>query len=88
MTTPALDERSREVLRQLIDLHILTGEPPVFCAGADLKAIGTNRTNRVDPDVDVDGPMGPSRMTFSKPVIERTRSSCTSNGSEVLIPFG
>src|SRR5262245_34844916 len=27
MSTPALDERSREVLRQLIDLHIVTGEP-------------------------------------------------------------
>jgi heat-inducible transcriptional repressor len=39
MTTPALDERSREVLRQLIDLHILTGEP----VGSESLARALNR---------------------------------------------
>jgi heat-inducible transcriptional repressor len=39
MTTPALDERRREVLRQLIDLHILTGEP----VGSESLARALNR---------------------------------------------
>lgn len=36
-----------------------------FCAGADLRAMA--RRNRLEPDGD--GPMGPSRMLLSKPVI-------------------
>jgi heat-inducible transcriptional repressor len=39
MSTPALDERSRDVLRQLIDLHILTGEP----VGSESLARALNR---------------------------------------------
>ncbi len=46
---------------------VLWGEGGTFCAGADLKAIGTARGNRVAPDGD--GPMGPTRMRLSKPVI-------------------
>ncbi len=39
---------------------VLHGEGEVFCAGADLTAVGTERGNRVAPDGD--GPMGPTRM--------------------------
>ncbi len=39
MSTPALDERRRDVLRQLIDLHILTGEP----VGSESLARALNR---------------------------------------------
>src|SRR5689334_7906 len=46
---------------------VLYGEGGVFCAGADLKAVGTEDGNRVQRDGD--GPMGPSRMRLSKPVI-------------------
>ena len=45
---------------------VLTGEGPTFCAGADLKAISAGEGNRLDGD---DGPMGPTRMSLSKPVI-------------------
>ena len=45
---------------------ILTGTGGTFCAGADLKAVATERRNRVDIDMSADGPMGPSRMTFSR----------------------
>ena len=38
---------------------VLWGEGGTFCAGADLKAIGTDRQNRVEPAGA--GPMGPSR---------------------------
>jgi enoyl-CoA hydratase len=46
---------------------VLYGDNGTFCAGADLKAIAEGRGNRVDPEGD--GPMGPSRMLLSKPVI-------------------
>jgi enoyl-CoA hydratase len=46
---------------------VLYGEGGTFCAGADLKAIGTDDGNQVTEDGD--GPMGPTRMRLSKPVI-------------------
>src|SRR5215467_2744782 len=45
---------------------VLWGARGTFCAGADLKAIGTEGT-RLRPTGD--GPMGPTRMLLSKPVI-------------------
>jgi enoyl-CoA hydratase len=64
---------------------VLTGVGDVFCAGADLKAIGTDRTNRVDADMTVDGPMGPSRMTFSKPVIAAIEGFAVAGGLELAM---
>ena len=46
---------------------VLHGEGGVFCSGADLTAMDTERGNRVAPDGD--GPMGVSRLRLSKPVI-------------------
>src|SRR5258706_12497555 len=46
---------------------VLYGDHGTFCAGADLKALASGTPNRVAPDGD--GPMGPSRMILSKPVI-------------------
>jgi enoyl-CoA hydratase len=46
---------------------VLTGADGVFCAGADLKAVADGRGNRLQPDGD--GPMGPTRMLLSKPVV-------------------
>ncbi|MGZ4437460.1 MAG: enoyl-CoA hydratase-related protein, partial [Nocardioidaceae bacterium] len=45
---------------------VLWGEGGTFCAGADLKGLGTDRQNRVEPVGD--GPMGPTRMRLGKPV--------------------
>ncbi|MDG4865421.1 enoyl-CoA hydratase-related protein, partial [Streptomyces sp. T-3] len=39
---------------------VLWGEGGTFCAGADLKAIGSERGNQVAADGD--GPMGPTRL--------------------------
>ncbi|SCD86368.1 enoyl-CoA hydratase [Streptomyces sp. di188] len=44
---------------------MLWGEGGTFCAGADLKALGTERANRVTEDGD--GPMGPPRMRLDGP---------------------
>src|SRR5689334_7502053 len=46
---------------------ILTGRGGTFCAGADLKGVAEARGNRVAEDGD--GPMGPSRLLLSKPVL-------------------
>jgi enoyl-CoA hydratase len=62
---------------------VLYGEGGVFCAGADLKAIGTERGNQVTPDGD--GPMGPSRLRLSKPVIAAVEGHAVAGGLELAI---
>src|SRR4051794_22461337 len=46
---------------------VLYGDRGTFCAGADLKAVGTANGNQVTETGD--GPMGPTRLRLSKPVI-------------------
>jgi enoyl-CoA hydratase len=60
---------------------ILTGAGGTFCAGADLKAFGTDRSNRVAPDGD--GPMGTTRMLLSKPVIAAVEGFAVAGGIEL-----
>jgi enoyl-CoA hydratase len=60
---------------------VLTGTEGHFCAGADLKAIADGRGNRVQPDGD--GPMGPTRMLLSKPVVAAVEGSCVAGGLEL-----
>ncbi|MFF7372831.1 crotonase/enoyl-CoA hydratase family protein [Streptomyces tricolor] len=62
---------------------VLWGEGGTFCAGADLKAIGTARGNRVAPDGD--GPMGPTRMRLSKPVIAAVAGHAVAGGLELAL---
>src|SRR5574340_1453383 len=50
-----------------LSVAVLTGAGGTFCAGFDLKAIAQGHGNRVEEDGD--GPMGPTRMLLSKPVI-------------------
>ncbi|WP_405551491.1 crotonase/enoyl-CoA hydratase family protein [Streptomyces sp. NBC_01171] len=62
---------------------VLWGEGGTFCAGADLKAIGTARGNQVTPDGD--GPMGPTRMRLSKPVIAAVAGHAVAGGLELAL---
>jgi enoyl-CoA hydratase len=62
---------------------VLHGEGGVFCAGADLKEAGGERGNRVAPDGD--GPMGPSRMRLSKPVIAAVAGHAVAGGLELAV---
>jgi len=62
---------------------ILTGANGVFCAGADLKAVGEGRGNRVADDGD--GPMGPTRMLLSKPVIAAVEGYAVAGGLELAV---
>ncbi|MBL8716328.1 MAG: crotonase/enoyl-CoA hydratase family protein [Myxococcales bacterium] len=60
---------------------VLWGEGGTFCAGADLKAIGSERMNRVAKDGD--GPMGPTRMLLGKPVIAAIEGHAVAGGLEL-----
>jgi enoyl-CoA hydratase len=62
---------------------VLHGDGGVFCAGADLKAVGTDTGNRVAPDGD--GPMGPTRMRLSKPVIAAVAGHAVAGGLELAL---
>jgi enoyl-CoA hydratase len=62
---------------------VLHGEGGVFCAGADLKAVGTESGNRVQEAGD--GPMGPTRMRLSKPVIAAIAGHAVAGGLELAL---
>jgi enoyl-CoA hydratase len=62
---------------------VLTGAHGTFCAGADLKAFGTERANSVSTDGD--GPMGPTRMMLAKPVIAAVEGHAVAGGLELAL---
>ena len=62
---------------------VLFGAGGNFCSGADLKAIGTPRGNRTEPGGP--GPMGPSRMRLSKPVIAAVAGHAVAGGLELAL---
>jgi enoyl-CoA hydratase len=67
------------------DAHVavLWGEGGSFCAGADLRAIAEGRPNRVEPEGP--GPMGPTRMVLSKPVIAAVAGYAVAGGLELAL---
>lgn len=62
---------------------VLTGANGTFCAGADLKAVATGRGNRVTRDGD--GPMGPTRLVLTKPVVAAVEGHAVAGGLELAL---
>jgi enoyl-CoA hydratase len=64
-----------------LHVAVLTGSGGTFCAGADLKAVAAGKGNQLSEEGD--GPMGPSRMLLSKPVIAAVEGHAVAGGLEL-----
>lgn len=62
---------------------VLWGAGGSFCSGADLKAVAEGRPNRLSADGP--GPMGPSRMALTKPVIAAIAGHAVAGGLELAL---
>jgi len=66
-----------------LDVAILTGAGGHFCAGADLRAVAEGRRKVYDEGPR--GPMGPTRMCLSKPVIAAIEGYAVAGGAELAL---
>ena len=88
----AIDRATAELLSEAFrafeadenaNVAVLYGEGGTFCAGADLGAFARGDGNRLAPDGD--GPLGPTRMLLSKPVIAAVEGYAVAGGLELSL---
>ncbi len=65
---------------------VLHGDGGTFCAGADLSAVDDpDRRHELDPSGGGTGPMGPTRLELSKPVVAAVAGHAVAGGLELAL---
>jgi enoyl-CoA hydratase len=66
-----------------LSVAVLTGSGGHFCAGFDLKALAAGSPSRLSETGD--GPMGPTRLALSKPVVAAIEGYAVAGGLELAL---